>query len=126
MIAIAVFGFAQITLPALAQNSTIPEDMGAPIVQGMCGGCHSLSGEIAGMEGPPLKGIVGRRSAAIEGFDYSDALRKLGIVWTPDNLKAFLTNPTKFAPGTKKIIALKNEDRLDEVIAYLARIQSTH
>ena len=70
--------------------------------------------------GPSLKGIVGRPSGAIAGFSYSPALTARGITWTPANLDAFITSPTKYAPGTRMPFAGLPDarDRAD-LIAYL-------
>jgi cytochrome c len=69
-----------------------------------CKTCHKLDGTDG--TGPHLNGIVGKAKAASGGFGYSDALKAMAAdTWTPDNLNAFLTNPKKYAPGTKMSFA---------------------
>jgi cytochrome c len=106
--------------------------MGPAIVQGLCGGCHSFDASIV-LEmvpqseqavGPHLQGVYGRPAGSVASYAYSKALKKLDVVWTEDTLRAFLSDPLTYAPGTKKLIAVKNQDRLDEVIAYLKSAQS--
>jgi cytochrome c2 len=69
--------------------------------QGHCGGCHSISDDVTAtsMRGPHLQGIVGRPKASIVGFEYSDALKRLGGVWTTIELNAFIAGAQDYAPG---------------------------
>jgi cytochrome c len=90
-------------------------------VFGKCKACHKLDG--ADGTGPHLNGVVGRAVASSGGFGYSDALKGLGGNWDPDRLNEFLTNPKKYAAGTKMSFAglPKVEDRAN-LIAYLQTV----
>lgn len=115
------------SLPAQAQPGGGEGNMGAAIVNGMCAGCHALDPAAAGKQGPLLKGVFGRKAGTVAGYDYSPGLVGLkdkGVVWNEETLKAFLSDPAAYAPGTKKLIALKNPERLAEIIAYLKQTQS--
>ncbi len=83
-----------------------------------CAACHKLDG--ADGVGPHLNGVVGRPVASIDGFSYSDAMAAHGGDWTPEEIFAFLANPKREVPGTKRSFAglPKPEDRAT-VIAYL-------
>jgi nitrite reductase (NO-forming) len=84
-----------------------------------CQACHSLeSGQ--NRVGPSLFGIVDNAAGTVEGFNYSSAMQGSDVVWTPENLDAFLADPRGFMPGTKMIFAglRAAEDRRD-LIAYL-------
>ena len=72
---------------------------GAQLYAAQCAACHSLDAEEHGL-GPHLVGVVGRRVGQTDGWDFSDALRSLGGVWTRERLAEFLSNPQEFAPGT--------------------------
>jgi cytochrome c len=49
-----------------------------------------------------LHGIIGRRIASLPGYNYSEALKHLDIVWTPETLaKLFEIGPARYTPGTK-------------------------
>ena len=83
-----------------------------------CSSCHKVDGTDA--VGPHLNGVVGRDIASVSGFGYSGALSSKEGAWTPEELSAFLTNPSGYASGTSMGFAglKKPEDRAD-VIAYL-------
>jgi cytochrome c len=66
-----------------------------------CIACHSYQQDEPLQEAPPLWGIVGRKVASVEGFDYSPALKSLGGVWDRARLDQFLTNPKAMVPGTQ-------------------------
>lgn len=86
-----------------------------------CQACHTLeAGAGDGAKGPNLNGIFGRRAAQESGFDYSDALRHSGIVWTPQELDKWLAKPSDFVAGTKMTFDgyQSASDRRD-LIAYL-------
>jgi cytochrome c len=67
----------------------------------VCTACHSYQQNEPLLEGPPLWGVVGRRVASVDGYEYSSALRATGGAWDRARLDRFLANPNVFAPGTK-------------------------
>jgi cytochrome c len=84
-----------------------------------CSVCHTTE---AGKNkiGPSLNGVVGRQSASIAGFAYSDAMKKADKTWDEATLKIYLTNPRELVPGTKMVfLGLKNDADRSNVIAYL-------
>lgn len=88
----------------------------------MCLACH-----IEGGPGPGLDAIVGRKAGAVEGFIYSEALAKAnenGLVWTPENLSKFLTDPQAFVPGNKMAFgAVTDPGERQDLIAFLKTLQ---
>jgi cytochrome c len=67
-----------------------------------CVACHTLKSDEPPRAGPTLAGIFGRRIATQPGYDFSPALKKLDIVWTPETVsKLFEIGPTAYTPGTK-------------------------
>jgi cytochrome c len=66
-----------------------------------CTACHTYQKDEPLQEAPPLWGIVGRKVASVEGFDYSPALKSLGGAWDRARLDQFLTNPKAMVPGTQ-------------------------
>jgi cytochrome c len=76
-------------------------DRGAEIFRA-CVACHTLSAEQANRAGPTLAGIFGRRIATAPGYNFSEALKRLDIVWTPETVsKLFEVGPQAYTPGTK-------------------------
>lgn len=76
-------------------------DRGAEVYRA-CIACHTLSPDEGNRAGPTLAGIFGRKIATLPGYNFSDALKKMDIVWTPDTLsKLFEIGPTAYTPGTK-------------------------
>jgi cytochrome c len=76
-------------------------DRGADIFRA-CVACHTLGVDQANRAGPTLAGLFGRRIATLPGYDFSDALKRLDIVWTPETVsRLFEIGPAAYTPGTK-------------------------
>jgi cytochrome c len=77
------------------------DDPGAQVFRA-CVACHTLRADEGIRAGPTLAGILGRRIATLPGYNFSPALKKLDIVWTPATLsKLFEIGPAAYTPGTK-------------------------
>ncbi len=88
-----------------------------------CMVCHSPEKGVNKI-GPSLWGVVGRHSASIENFNYSEAMKKADKTWDPATLDVYLTDPRAMVPGTKMIFpGLKNADDRKNVIAYLETLK---
>lgn len=76
-------------------------DPGAQVFRA-CVACHTLSPDEGNKAGPTLAGIFGRRIATLPGYNFSPALKKLDIVWSPETVsKLFEIGPAHYTPGTK-------------------------
>jgi len=76
-------------------------DPGAQVFRA-CIACHTLKPDEGNRAGPTLAGLFGRRIASLPGYNFSPALKKLDIVWTPETVaKLFELGPATFTPGTK-------------------------
>jgi cytochrome c len=76
-------------------------DHGAEVFRA-CVACHTLRPEQANRAGPTLANLFGRRIATLPGYNFSEALRRLDIVWTPETVsKLFEIGPALYTPGTK-------------------------
>ena len=76
-------------------------DPGAEVFRA-CVACHTLSPDEGNRAGPTLAGIFGRHIASLPGYNFSAALKKLDIVWTPETVaKLFEVGPAAYTPGTK-------------------------
>ena len=76
-------------------------DRGAELFQA-CAACHSLSAGGENRAGPSLHGVFGRRIATAVGYNFSEALKRLDIVWSAETIgKLFEIGPSRYTPGTK-------------------------
>ena len=86
----------------------------------VCRACHQIGPDAKIAVGPVLNGVVGRKAGSYPGFQYSEANRDSGIVWTPEELDKYLESPQTFVPHTKMIFpGLKDPQKRKDVIAYL-------
>jgi cytochrome c len=89
---------------------------------GVCKVCHSFDKGGAALVGPNLYGVVGRKIASVEGFNYTDALKthQKDGEWTYALLDTWITNPQAFAPGTSMAFpGIPDAKKRAEVIAFL-------
>ncbi len=113
-----------IALAAAATGARADGDLAAgKAVFQQCAVCHRIGPDAKNAIGPVLTGVVGRKAGSYDHYNYSSAMKKKGedgLVWTPDKLEAFLTNPMKYVPGTKMgFPGLHDEQARQNVIAYL-------
>jgi cytochrome c len=74
--------------------------------------------------GPSLFAIVGRKSASLDNYDYSDAMKKFDHVWTPQELDTYLADPRAVVSGTKMIFpGIKDKTERENLIAYLETLK---
>jgi cytochrome c len=86
-----------------------------------CKACHQVDKNAVG---PHLGGVVGRKAASVEGYNYSDALKKSGITWDEAALDKWLQGPSKDVPGTKMIFAgITDEGDRANLIEYLKTLK---
>ena len=76
-------------------------DHGAEVFRA-CVACHTLSNAEMQRAGPTLAGLFGRKIASLPGYRFSDALKQMEIVWTPETVaRLFEIGPNAYTPGTK-------------------------
>ncbi|HXC14242.1 MAG TPA: cytochrome c family protein [Stellaceae bacterium] len=74
--------------------------------------------------GPSLFGIVGRKSASLTNYNYSDAMKDFKHTWDPQTLDIYLTDPHAEVPGTKMIFpGIKDKAERANLIAYLETLK---
>lgn len=101
-------------------------DRGAEIFRA-CVACHTLKPDHGNKAGPTLSGIFGRKIATLPGYNFSEQLKKLDIVWTPETVsKLFEIGPAAYTPGTKMPEQRigSDEDR-EALVQFLARATET-
>jgi len=100
-----------------------------------CAGCHMIGEGAKNKVGPMLTGIVGRTAGSVEGYKYGKSLKKAGengLVWSEEELFAYLKNPKKFVRAklddkkakSKMSFKLKKEKHRNNLIAYLKTFQA--
>jgi len=93
---------------------------GEAVFRKSCFICHTTE-DGKNKIGPSLHGIVGRHSASLSSFQYSEAMKSADKVWDPQGLDLYLTNPRGVVAGTKMVfVGLKSEQDRQDIIAYLA------
>ncbi|TWB67659.1 cytochrome c [Nitrospirillum amazonense] len=94
-----------------------------------CAACHSAEQGVNKV-GPSLFGVVGRPAGSIDGYSYSPAVQQAaakGLVWSEDNIVAYLANPHKYlgdfvgdpSVSNKMPFSLADEQQRRDVVAYL-------
>lgn len=107
---------------ALACNPTIAADAthGKTLFQA-CAACHSEKPDAIG---PSLKGVVGRKAAALEDFRYSGPMRRANLTWDDANLRAYIMDPQATVKGNRMPFGgLRDPGDVDDVVAYLKTLQ---
>jgi cytochrome c len=86
-----------------------------------CAACHTEKPDALG---PSLKGIVGRKSASLEDFRYSNAMKRANLTWTEDNLREYLADPQAKVKGNRMPFSgFSNPNDVTDVIAYLQTLK---
>ena len=82
-----------------------------------CAACHS---DQAGAIGPDLKGVFGRKSAALSDYRYSNPMKRANLVWDAANLRDYLLDPQAKVKGNRMPFGgmVKRADA-DDLVAYL-------
>lgn len=69
-----------------------------------CRFCHTLEAGEPHRVGPNLHRIVGQPAGVAKDFAYSDGFlqaRDNGVIWTPETLDSFLSDPHAYVPGNR-------------------------
>lgn len=100
-------------------------DRGAEVFRA-CVACHTLTPDQGNKAGPTLAGLFGRRIATLPGYNFSEPLKRLDIVWTPETVaRLFEIGPAAYTPGTKmpeQVIG--SQDDRTALVRFLAKATS--
>lgn len=107
--------------PVLADDAV---DAGAKLFKKNCFACHKVGDGAKNSVGPTLNGVFGRTAGTLESYTkFSKGMKALGesgVVWTEDQLRAYLPKPKDMVKGTTMTFAgLKKAEDIESIIAYL-------
>ena len=115
-ISVGVFLLLALASPATAADP----DHGKALYQ-TCAACNN---ERPDALGPSLKGVVGRKSAALEDFRYSNPMKRANLVWDEANLRAYIQDPQAKVKGNRMPYGgLTDGKDVDDIVAYLKTLQ---
>ena len=83
--------------PATSPAAAADTDQGKVLYQ-TCAACHT---ERPDALGPSLKGVVGRKSAALDDFRYSNPMKRANLVWDEKNLREYIQDPQAKVKGNR-------------------------
>jgi cytochrome c len=105
--------------PAFAGDAT----NGQKVFQEECSDCHSQK-DAKNKKGPTLFNVIGRKSASVSDFNYSDAMKGKNLVWTPEAIADYIKAPKKAVPGGKmKYDGLDDEKARVDIVAFLSTLR---
>ena len=106
--------------PATSPAAAADSDHGK-VLYLTCAACHT---ERPDALGPSLKGVVGRKSAALEDFRYSNPMKRANLVWDEKNLREYIQDPQAKVKGNRMPYGgLTDGKDVDDIIAYLKVLQ---
>lgn len=93
---------------------------GQRVFNQQCRACHTLEKDGAQPAGPNLHGVFGRKAGTAPGYEFSEAMKKSGIVWDEATMAEYNRDPKAKVPGTKMVFnGVKNAGQLADLVAYL-------
>jgi cytochrome c len=119
--------FLIISAAALISSSASAQDAASgEKIFAQCRACHQIGESAKNAVGPVLNGLFGRKAGTIEGYNYTAANKNSGITWDEATFRDYIKDPKVKIPGTKMIYAgLKDDKRIDDLIAYLKQFDQT-
>lgn len=118
---IAALSLAFAASPGFAQS----QPLGEKLVKAQCIQCHTIGrGEPHGA-GPNLYGILGRATAAAEGFQFSDGYvaAMKGRIWDARLLDKWLADSQALAPGNGMTYWQEDARKRKQIVEYLATLK---
>jgi len=120
---LAIVFAAALTIIGFASTASAVDVDAGKHVSFKCAVCHTFVAGKNGL-GPSLFGVVGRKSASVDGYTYSEGMKNANKTWDEATLDVYLTDPKSTVPGTKMMfVGLPNPEDRANVIAYLATLK---
>ncbi|MBV6826345.1 cytochrome c family protein [Pseudomonas sp. PD9R] len=119
---VLVLGTSLLGAQAQAQGDA---EAGGKLFKRVCGGCHQIGESARASFGPQLNGIVGRLAGTTTDYQYSDAMKTSGVVWTREKLAQYIEAPKSVVSGTRMIFwGISDQEKIDDLLAYLQTFQA--
>ena len=116
----AVAGAALLLVVPAGLAAAADAEQGKVLYQA-CAACHT---ERPDALGPSLKGVFGRKAAALEDFRYSNPMKRANLVWDEDNLRAYIIDPQGKVKGNRMPYGgITNPKDVDDIVAYLKTLK---
>ena len=113
----ALIGAAVVLMAVAATPAAAADAAHGKVVFQTCAACHSDKPDAIG---PSLRGVYGRKSAALPDFRYSNAMLRANLTWDDANLKAYIKDPQAKVKGNRMPFGgLSSDADIDDVIAFL-------
>jgi cytochrome c len=119
---ISLPGIARVVLLVVVAGPAVAADAdhGKALFE-TCAACHSDRPDALG---PNLKGVFGRPSASLDGYRYSNPMKRAGLVWDAANLRDYISNPQSKVKGNRMPYGGMSDPKdVDDVIAYLQTLK---
>ena len=115
-------GMARVVLLALVAGPAAAADAGhGKVLFETCAACHSGRPDALG---PNLKGVFGRASASLDGYRYSNPMKRANLVWDEANLRDYISNPQAKVKGNRMPYGgMSNPKDVDDVVDYLKTLK---
>ena len=121
-----VAAFCAVVLCQTATSWAQSLSEGGKLFETTCTPCHNYEkGGEPDMYGQTLNlyGVLGRRAASVANFEYSEDLRKSGIVWNEATIDKFITAPKKLFSGTRmELPGVEDVETRRCIIRFLGRL----
>jgi cytochrome c len=111
-----------LVLLALAAGSAAAADAEhGKVLFETCAACHSDRPDALG---PSLKGVFGRQAASLDGFRYSNPMKRANLVWDEANLRDYISNPQAKVKGNRMPYGgMSNPGDVADVVDYLKTLK---
>lgn len=107
-----------VSLPLNAFSAAGNPAKGRRVFATQCIACHTTTAENR-ITGPALLGVMGRPAGTLDGFAFSEALKKSGLTWDAATMDKYLAAPTTVVPGTTMTMPLTSAPARADLIAFL-------
>jgi len=113
---------ASIILVAAGLTASLTSALGADAEHGKalfaaCAACHQEKPDALG---PSLKGVLGRKSAALDDFRYSNPMKRANLVWDEANLRDYIADPQAKVRGNRMPFdGVHDPKDVDDIVEYI-------